>query len=325
MPDMRQTGTLLQALLITALLIGLSGCEQKKLQALGTLEWDRVNGRAVASEPILEILARQGDLVSSGQPLLRLDGTLQQQRVTRLRASVQRAQWELRELENGFRSEQVAAAKAQLRAARQDRITREKEHQRQQKLLPSNLTSQQRADEVERAFKSAIAAEQVAQEQLSELQSGFRSEQLEQARAQLAAEQAELAYQQALLERYTIFAERAGRLDSLPFRTGDKPPAGAVLTTVLAGDSPWARVYLPEPWLSRLQVGSQVKVLVDGLEPPMAGRIRFISAQASFTPYFALSESNRSRLSFVTEVDILDDRALQLPLGIPVQVEPADD
>ena len=77
---------------------------------------------------------------------------------------------------------------------------------------------------------------------------------------------------------------------------------------------------MPETWLSQITVGSQVNVNVDGLSQDLAGKIRVIASEPSFTPYYALSEENRSRLVFIAEIDLLDERAKQLPLGIPVQV-----
>ena len=50
-------------------LLFLAACEPAPMEALGTLEWDRVNGRAVASEAIVGVLAREGDEVAAGAPL----------------------------------------------------------------------------------------------------------------------------------------------------------------------------------------------------------------------------------------------------------------
>jgi HlyD family secretion protein len=51
--------------------------------------------------------------------------------------------------------------------------------------------------------------------------------------------------------------------------------------------------------------------------------VRYISAEATFTPYYALTQKDRSRLSYLAEIDVDDPRAAELPVGIPVQVAPA--
>ncbi len=66
--------------------------------------------------------------------------------------------------------------------------------------------------------------------------------------------------------------------------------------------------------------GSEALLTVDGISSAFKGRIRFISSVASFTPYYALSENDRSRLMFVAEIDLLEEAAKKLPLGIPVQM-----
>jgi HlyD family secretion protein len=59
---------------------------------------------------------------------------------------------------------------------------------------------------------------------------------------------------------------------------------------------------------------------VDGIAEPLAGTVRYISAEAAFTPYYALTQKDRTRLSYLAEVTLDDARAAALPAGIPVQV-----
>ena len=69
-----------------------------------------------------------------------------------------------------------------------------------------------------------------------------------------------------------------------------------------------------------IKPGTHAKIFVDGLTSPIAGRVRWVSAEAAFTPYFALTEHDRGRLSYVAKVDIAEDRE-RLPDGVPVEVE----
>lgn len=306
--------------LLSLVLLLLAGCEGRTQYALGTLEWDRVNGRAIASEAITELYVREGDAVEADQPLLQLDDALQRSQVLQSRSRIDQLTWHLKELETGYRTERIAAAEAEYEATVATRENRELEYRRLSKLIADNLTSQRNLDLARTAMNTAIGAEQAALEELNRLRAGFRTEQIAQARAELAAEQAALQYQEELLGRYKVLAERKGVLESFPFKLGDKPPANAVVTTVLSGAKPWARVYLPQPWLSRIEQGTLVDVYVDGRDAPMQGRVRHIESRPSFTPYYALAEEDRQRLTYVTEVDLLDEAAVKLPVGIPVRV-----
>ncbi len=312
--------TTLQYLSLLMITVCLQACHESTPKALGTLEWDRLNGRAVASEVIVEIYVEEGQLVKQHTPLLKLDDSLQQAHVRQLEAGVEELHWRLRQLESGYRSEEIASAKAELEAASTSRKNIQLNYQRQKDLRFKNLNSQRQLDDAKSRYDQAIGREEMALQKLKELQSGYRREEIEQAKASYSAKQAQLAYEQGLLSRYTIMATRQGKVDSLPYKLGDKPPAHAVLTTLLAGDKPWARVYLPETWLSRVKIGSEWPVRIDGMVEHLTGRVRYISSVSSFTPYYALSEENRSRLMYVTEVDLLDEKAKSLPLGTPVQL-----
>jgi HlyD family secretion protein len=60
-------------------------------------------------------------------------------------------------------------------------------------------------------------------------------------------------------------------------------------------------------------------VNIDGTSQSFDGTVRWVSADATFTPYFALTEHDRSRLSFLAEIDIPD--AADLPSGAPLQAD----
>ncbi|MEJ2299842.1 MAG: hypothetical protein P8X94_15375 [Woeseiaceae bacterium] len=45
-----------------------------------------------------------------------------------------------------------------------------------------------------------------------------------------------------------------------------------------------------------------------------------MSSEAAFTPYYALTERDRGRLSYVAKIDITD-AGERLPDGVPVEVE----
>jgi HlyD family secretion protein len=58
---------------------------------------------------------------------------------------------------------------------------------------------------------------------------------------------------------------------------------------------------------------------VDGVDGAFTGRVRWVSSDATFTPYFALTEHDRSRLSYLAEIDIPE--AADLPSGVPLQAD----
>jgi HlyD family secretion protein len=48
--------------------------------------------------------------------------------------------------------------------------------------------------------------------------------------------------------------------------------------------------------------------------------VRYISAEAAFTPYYSLTQKDRSRLAYLAEITLDDANAAALPAGMPIQV-----
>ena len=92
------------------------------------------------------------------------------------------------------------------------------------------------------------------------------------------------------------------------------------VAVLLADGTPYARVYVPEPLRTRFVAGTEVEVAVDGEERSYRGIVRYVSAEAAFTPYYSLTQKDRSRLAYVAEIDLVDAQAGRLPTGLPVQV-----
>ena len=81
----------------------------------------------------------------------------------------------------------------------------------------------------------------------------------------------------------------------------------------------FARVYVPAHLRSRVLPGDRIDVRIDGIENVQEGRVRWVSSDAAFTPYFALTEHDRSRLSYLAEIDLPD--ASHLPSGVPLEAD----
>jgi HlyD family secretion protein len=87
---------------------------------------------------------------------------------------------------------------------------------------------------------------------------------------------------------------------------------------LLASERSFARVHIPEPLRTRLQPGSPARLHIDGHDSEYDGTVRWISSEAAFTPYYALTQQDRSRLSYLAEIEV--EAAVDLPVGIPVEV-----
>ena len=308
---------------VTALLaLLLAGCSRQPPQALGTLEWDRVTVPAPASERIVRIDVREGQQVAVGAPLMQLESAHAQSQLAALQAQAAQRDAALSELRHGPRAEGIAQARAVLAAAQAQAREARAYHARLQPLAPRQLVAAAELDRARAAAQSAQAQVRQAEAALAELLNGSRSEQVAQGEAAMASAEASATAQTVLLEKLALVAPRAGRVDSLPYKLGDQPAAGAPLAVLLVGDAPYARVYLPQALRNRVQVGDSLRVQVQG-QPTgqvFTGRVRMIRSEPVFTPYYALTGRDAARLSYLAEV-ALEAEAAGLPAGLPVRVE----
>ena len=119
--------------------------------------------------------------------------------------------------------------------------------------------------------------------------------------------------------RLDVRAPRAGRVDALPFKAGDQPPPGASVASLLVGDAPYARVFIPASQRAGLRPGQKFVIRVRGIDRDLHARLRSIASEPAFTPYYALTGDDASRLVYRAELVIEDAEAKTLPAGLTLE------
>lgn len=306
-------------LLLTIFL--LSGCDGSNGNiALGTLERDRIAHTATTNEIIVALPVMPGSRVTRGTLLVQLDTTLQQAKFDKAAAEVARALAQLEKLRHGARQEDVAAAQARVSGARAALIESEANFSRLLNLEQKKLISQAEIDKARAIRDGNSASLEAALEALQLLTSGTREEDIQYAEASLKAAEAALRIEKLRLAQLSIISTRDGILDNLPWNLGERVTVGSPLAIVLAGKAPYARIFVPEPYRANLKTGDELRVHVDGLDRTITGKLRWISSDPAFTPYYALNQQERSRLMYLAEVQLPDSEDA-LPDGVPAQVE----
>lgn len=291
---------------------------------LGTLERDRLELIAESNERLVELFVEEGDRVTAGAPLARQEAGAMEPRLAQSRASLAEAERRLGDLVEGPRSREIDEARATLKGAESTLTTERREYQRVADLVERKLLSASDLDQARARRDAAQAARDEARARLRLLEEGTRPEQLAQARAAVDRAKAAVAELMVSAERYSVRAPRAGLIEALPYEVGERPPVGAPLVIMLADGAPYARVHVPEPLRVAFAAGTAVEVRIDGVTDPLPGTVRYVSSQASFTPYNSLTQKDRSRLAYLAEITLEGDAASNLPAGVPVQVRLAD-
>jgi HlyD family secretion protein len=306
--------------IIPVLLLSLGACNKaEKTFMVGTLERDRVEVKVESNEPIIAIHVQDGQMLEAGDLILeqdpaRLEGILAQQVALRNQSAAR-----LAELVRGPRAETIREARAQLESARSSAKNAAANLKRVQELFTRKLSDQSTLDSATTRSETAIAAERAAGEALNRLLNGTTVEELDQASAALDAAEAGSGRLQLDIERLKVYAPVNGMLDKRLYQLGERPQTGATVCVILDAARTYARIYVPEPLRASVQPGEQLEVRIDGNDRTFTGTVHWVSADASFTPYFALTEHDRSRLSYLAEVDVPDASAL--PSGVPLEVD----
>ena len=301
-------------------MIGLNACDRTEITYMvGTLERDRIELKVESSEPIIAIHAQDGQAVAAGDPVLEQDPERAAARLAQQLGLRKQAAARLAELQRGPREESIREARARLEASTVQKDNNLANLERTREVFAKGLSSGIRLDLDETNYKTAVAEEKANAEALDRLLHGTTIEELQQAAAALEAAEATVRQAQLDLDRTRIQAPVAGIIDKVLFRLGERPPPGTTIAVLLDNSRTFARVYVPELLRADIVPGKSIEVRVDGVDKPFTGRVRWVSSDASFTPYFALTEHDRSRLSYLAEIDIPD--AADLPSGIPLQAD----
>lgn len=314
--------TVVARLAALAVLGGLaSACARDEPQEiLGTVERDRLELVAESNERIVEVAVREGEHVAPGAVLVVQEAGTAQPRIDQARAAREEAARRLADLVAGPRGREIDEARAALAGAQSTLDTDQREYDRIRALVERRLLSASELDQALARRDASRSNRDAARARLGLLREGSRAEQVAEAQAALVRAEAALAEQQTVIDRYSVSAPRAGIVEALPYELGERPAAGRPVAILLADGAPYARVYVPEPLRTRYVAGSRVQVRVDGETAVYGGTVRYISAEAAFTPYYSLTQKDRSRLAYLAEIALDGESAAALPAGVPARV-----
>lgn len=321
-PANRRRATL-GTLLLAALLLGTTSACHRSADTAGEI---RLSGNIEAVDAQLgfkipgrlaDRLVDEGQRITAGQLLARLDDIDQRQQVDLRRAELAVAQATLADLEAGARPQEVASAQAALRSAEADRDRAHLELLRQQELRRQVVTTARELETAEAAHTVAVARAASATEALKLVEEGPRKDAVAAARARVDSARAALALAETQLENIRLIAPLPGIVLSHNIEPGEFVAAGTPIVTVADLAHVWVRAYLNQSELGRVRHGQPAEVRTDSFPDKIYhGTVGFISSEAEFTPKTVQTEKERVKLVFRIKID-LENPADELKPGMP--------
>ena len=302
------------------------------------------NGRVEATEVavaakqagrIRQILVTEGEFVSAGQVVARMEiASLQAQR-DEASARLQQAR------------EAIAGANAQVRLRESDQQSaiavvtqRESELEaanrrlsRSEQLTREGFFSAQTLDDDRARVRNLSATLSAAQAQLRSAQAAIVA-----ARTQVNGALANARAAQATLDRIEVDmadsdlkAPRDGRVQYLLAREGEVVAGGGRVLNLLDLSDVYMTFFVPETVSGRIALGSEVRIVLDAApQYVIPARVSFVASNAQFTPKTVETASERQKLMFRVRAQI--DRELlkrhltQVKTGLPgvawLKIEP---
>jgi HlyD family secretion protein len=280
------------------------------------------------------LYVEQGDRVSQGQLIAKMDDSNIVPQVRQAEASLANAEANLEKLRNGSRQEDIEAAIARVDAARERMELNKSKLERNRGLVEQGVINRDRFDEIETDYRASLASLQEQQRQLELLRNGSRYEDIEIAAAQVEQARASLANVKAQLDDTLITAPFAGIITQkytnigaivTPTTSASASSSATSSSIVAIASSLEVVAKVPEIDISQIEVGQEVEIIADAYpDQVFKGKVRLIAPEAvieqnvtSFEVRIAI-ESGQDKLQSGMNVDAIFigerlDNALVVP------------
>lgn len=266
-------------------------------QSNGRLEAERVDIATKFSGRVKELLVEEGDTVTAGQVLARMD-------TAELEAQLQEAEAAHNESE-----QQLDQAIALLAQRKSELALAEQEYERSRSLGEKGYTPLEKVEQRQSAKLTAEAAVRSADAGI------------ERAKAAVAAAAARTKRIAETMKDSVLTAPRSGRIEYRVAQPGEVLPAGGRILTLLDLTDVYMTIFLPTDEAGPLEIGAEARIVPDAApQYVVPATVSFVAADAQFTPKYVETQSEREKLMFRVKVrlppEILIRYAQRVKAGI---------
>ena len=286
----------------------------------GYIEADYLYVAATSAGRLSEIAVAEGDAVTAGQPLFRLDDSAQAAALSAALAQVAAAAANLDNLQTGARPEEIAVLRAARASAEAQRQLAASTLDRSERLIASGSATAAQLDAQRAALAAATAQVAQAEAQLAVAELPARPAQRAAAEAALEAAQAEADRARTALADRAVAAPVSGRVEKLYFDPGEVAGVGAPVLSILPEGPMTVLFFVPETDRPRLAPGASFLLSCDTCPPGLTATLTRLASSPQYTPPVIYSRDERTRLVYRAEAALAAGSGL-MP-GQPVTLTP---
>ncbi len=293
------------------------------------------NGRIEATEfdvaskiagRITEILVEEGDFVTAGQILARMDTQVLEAQLAQAKAQVRQAGHATRAATAvvAQRESEKATAEAVVTQREVELSKTEREFRRVEALFKSGNASREEFDDAWTAMQSAQAALSAAKSQVASSQAGIEAAKAQVVEAESAVEavDATVTRWEADIEDSQLKSPRAGRVQYRVAQVGEVLVGGGKVLNLVDLSDVYMTFFLPTLQAGRVALGQEVRLVMDAApEYVIPAAVSYVASVAQFTPKTVETASERAKLMFRVKAridrELLEKHLTYVKTGLP--------
>ena len=256
-------------------------------QSNGRLELNRIDVSSLYAGRVKKMLVDEGSEVKAGDVLAQLSSETSSSKLEAAKSQKKRAE------------ETVSRADAEITSYQQQQKVAQMELNNAQSLRSDSLISDSELTKRRAARDAASAALQAARAAKAEAQ------------AAVSTAQAQINEVSSVNNDMDIRSPIAGRVEYKIAEVGNVIGAGNKVISLLDPTDVYMNVFLPTEAMSRLKVGDDARIKLDGIDAVFPAKIKFIAADAQFTPKSVETTTERAKLMFKVKLQVPVDTALK--------------
>jgi HlyD family secretion protein len=300
----------------------LAGCGENTAGTFqGYIEGEYVYVASPLGGALTNLAVARGDSVKTGQLLFELERQSEAAAQAQAEKNLAQAQAQLDDLTKGARPTEIASLAAQLERAQADLKLSAVQLARREKLDVTDVVSKEELDQ-------ARAQDDASQAQVNQFAADLATAKLGGREDAICAAQAAVESQRAALDKAKWssdqkqqFAPTNAAVHDTLYRQGEFVAAGNPVVVLLPPENLKVRFFVPQEKLAQIKIGGTVFVQADGAARAVGATVNYISTQAEYTPPVIFSRETRANLVFMIEAKFSAADAAELRPGQPVDVE----
>lgn len=297
---------LLLAVFLAAGVIGVGGWWYYSTKYVSTDD-ARIGGTIVTTSAkipgrITEVLVKEGDQVTYGQIVARIETREIVAQKVQAEAALATAKARYEEITAGARPQEIDQARSALDQSKASLDNAAKNFERMEKLYHDGAISSSQRDSADTTYVIARETYKSAGEKLDLVLAGSRDETVRAAAAQVRQAEATLEAAQATFDNTTITAPVSGLVALKSVNPGEVVAAGQALFTIADLQDVWVSARIEETKIGKLKPGQQVEYTVDGYPGrTFTGTVYEIGAAANSVFALIPTENSSGNFTKVTQ------------------------